>query len=440
MLAQAGEGERPLDVAALASGREAFVEIAPPGGAPWRGDLLRSAASAAGRPWQSGPLVVNRRVSLPVPPEAVGGVASFRLVADVSLRADGTLWVDAWFRNDGAMRPGGGTASYRARVMLDGREALREDLAAHHQYRGWGRLLGAARGGRVAGAAPNIRHDLSYLAESGATARYDATTGVAEEVLARMGSAIAGAAWNAPLGTRYVTPYMPTGGGRFDIGPTTGWQAAWLISGDPRAAAFCIGQAEACGTIPWHFWDATGGAEGSGGWLDAVRWPNLWTDGRGGRPPRGLAQQIPSDTGWTLDTAHQPTLAFVPYLLTGRRAFADEVMAVGAWNVVGQWPAVRARPEGPRGRRASSSSIGSRRAVRPGRCARWTRLPMSRRTAILTRPTCATCSRGTTPGCARAYPNGRSCRERRMAGSYPTSWARAACRSRRGSRTTSRCR
>jgi hypothetical protein len=134
---------------------------------------------------------------------------------------------------------------------------------------------------------------------------------------------------------------MPTTGGRFDIGPATGWQAAWLVSGDPRAAAYATGQAEAAGGIPWHFWDPGGGADGQGGWLDTRRWPGLWTDPRGGAPPRSLAQPIPTDTGWSPDDAHQPDVAFVPYLLTGRRAFLDEVLAQGARAVVATYPANR---------------------------------------------------------------------------------------------------
>ena len=37
-----------------------------------------------------------------------GRVTSLRLVADVAVRADGTLWADLWLRNDIAMQPGGG--------------------------------------------------------------------------------------------------------------------------------------------------------------------------------------------------------------------------------------------------------------------------------------------------------------------------------------------
>jgi hypothetical protein len=71
-------------------------------------------------------------------------------------------------------------------------------------------------------------------------------------------------------------------------------------------------------------------------------WPRLWTDGRGGEPGTGtLLQPVPGDTGWNLDGPHQPDLSFVPFLLTGRRAFLDNLQAQAAWNVIGIWPDAR---------------------------------------------------------------------------------------------------
>ena len=338
----AGSGEAPpaLDLRTALGDRQAVLEVTPrAGGTPWRVDLFRAALEAgdARAAWQSGPLAAQRRFALPVPPAAVGGATSARLVADVSARTDGSVWIDLWLRNDVAMRPGGGLAEYAARLTLDGREVLRTAVLRHHQYTAWGRLVGAARGGQPAPTPPRPRMDVAYLAETGAIARYDQSVGVADALLAGYGQAIAAPGWTEPFNPRGITQYMPMTGGRGDIGPTTAVQAAWLVSGDARAAAVALGQAEAAGAIPWHFWDV-GGNAGQGGWLDVVRWPRLWIDGRGGAPPNGLAQPLPSGTGWDADTAHQPDLCYVPYLLTGRRAFLDGLQAQAAFNVVAQWP------------------------------------------------------------------------------------------------------
>ena len=325
---------------------QAILQLAGAGGEPWQVDLLAlfRAAIAGGtvRPWQSGPLATQARVTVSVPPAAAGGATSLRLVADIALRADGSLWVEPWLRNDVAMRPGGGTASYRLRLILDGREALSTGTLRQPLYTAWGRLFGSGPGGRPAAVPPLVCADAAYLAETGVVARYDLSTGVENAVLARFGEAITAPAWAEPLGPRGITQYMPTTGGRQDIGPATTSQAAWLITGDRRAAAYATGQAEAAGAIPWHIWDPEGGTAGAGGWMDVLRWPRLWTDGRGGPPPDGLLQPVPGDTGWTPDTAHQPDLSYVPYLLTGRRAFLDELLAQAAWSVMTHWPAYRA--------------------------------------------------------------------------------------------------
>ena len=335
---------QPQDPAGLGGVGELVLEIAPPEGRPWRADLAAMAQahpSRGRRPWQAGPLARQVRVETLVPPSAVGGAASVRLVADLARRRDGSLWADIWLRNDVAMRPAGGTATYSAQLLHQGREVLRLAGIRQPHYTALGRSVHLAPDGRPAAPPPMVTPDVAYLAETGAVARYDVGNGVEEALLARFAAGMAAPAWHVPFAPRGFTQYMPTTGGRFDIGPATGWQAAWLISGDARAAAFATGQAEAAGGIPWHFWDPGGGADGQGGWLDTRRWPGLWTDPRGGAPPRTLPQPIPTDTGWSPDDAHQPDVAFVPYLLTGRRAFLDEVLAQGARSVVSTYPAGR---------------------------------------------------------------------------------------------------
>jgi hypothetical protein len=351
ILARDGGGaQAPLSASA---GRSAVVEVAPvDGGAPWRVDLAPALAAPGGqRPpwhggfWQAGPLAVQARVRVPVPPAAVGGATSARLVADVALRADGTLWCDAWVRNDIAMRPGGGVARYVLRVLLDGRLVLQSPPLTQHQYTGIGREVAARPGGAPAPAPPLVRHDVAYLAEAGAIARYDLSVGVDQRLLTAMGALLARPDWVEPFNPRGLMQAMGAGGDRGDIGPTTVWQAAWLISGDPRAAAVALGQAEADGAIPWHFWDAAGGADRQGGWMDVDRWPGFWSDPRGGPPPRTLLQPMPiAETGWQPNRSHQPDLSFVPYLLTGRRAFLDGLLAQVTWSIM-SWGPARSGPE-----------------------------------------------------------------------------------------------
>lgn len=335
----------PLDLAAALAGRRAEVEITPREGAPWRADLVALLREARQAPrWQSGPLALQARLDVPV---RLGAVTSLRLVADLAARADGSLWVDFWLRNDIAMQPGGGELAYGLRLALDGREALATTVPRHWQYAAWGRLLGGGRDGAAAAPPPRVIHDPTYLAATAAILPFDVSTGVTEAVLERMASMTEAPNWSEPLGARGIQTRMGAPGARPDLGQVTLWQAAWLVTGDARAAALSIGQAEAAGSVPWHFWDPRGGAEGRGGWLDVRRWPRFWADTRGGRPPLTLLQPVARNTIWAPGPvpSHQPNLSHVPYLLTGRRAFLDNLMAQAAWNVTSVWPSVR-RAEG----------------------------------------------------------------------------------------------
>lgn len=359
LAAGAAAADQPLDPGAALAGRQALVEVAPvEGGRPWRIDLLeqpprgvgaaaRNGFGSGGRPWQHGPVAVQWRVTANIPAAVTGGATSMRLVADVAIRSDQTLWVDVWLRNDIAMRPGGGEAKYVARVLLDGVEALAVSPGRHFQYTALGRSLVAAPGGRPAAWQPHVRPNAAYLADAGATHRYDLTTGVDARVLQGMATLRASPEWQEPFGSRGIAKYMPMAGGRSDIGPMTDWQAAWLITGEPLASSFCQGQAEIAGAPPWQYWDLEGGGDRRGGWLNVKRWPGIWIDGRGGQPPGGLLQQVSGETGWSPDTAHQPDISYFPYLMTGRRAFLDNLVAQAMVNIVSLWPAIRNPPGWP---------------------------------------------------------------------------------------------
>ncbi len=327
-----GQGaQAPLDATAALRGRRAVLEIGAAGGRGWRVDLLEMTrrALAEGAFWQSGPLAMQLRLSQAVPAEAVGGVTSLRCIVDVTIQADGVLRVEPWLRNDIAMRPGGGAAAYDVRLTVDGRAALVASGVRHHHYTAWGRSFASLADGTAASEPPHVRQDTERLSALGVIARYDLATGVSEGSLQQLAAAMARPDWVGLFAPRGIMQDMYAGGARPDIGQATAYQGSWLITGDPRAAAYAIGQAEASGAIPWHFWD-----QEAAGWLDTRRWNELWTDPRGRRPPTGLMQQVPSDTGWAADTAHQPDLSYVPYLLTGRRAFLDGVQAQASWSVM----------------------------------------------------------------------------------------------------------
>ncbi|MDB5799420.1 MAG: hypothetical protein JWL63_359 [Rhodocyclales bacterium] len=131
-----------------------------------------------------------------------------------------------------------------------------------------------------------------------------------------------------------VTAYMPTTGGRSDIGPLPGWTATALISRDPRAYQIMFDQAERAAYFSVHYFDpATHDFYN----LDIrptfslyVRWGH--TPYPGGDEsieagyrllPTLLASTTPD--GWQQDSAHEPSLAYLPYIITGDHYYLDEL-------------------------------------------------------------------------------------------------------------------
>jgi Ca2+-binding RTX toxin-like protein len=333
-----------LSLADAVEGRAFTVDLAFDNGRTLAVDVLaelrEALADGTASVWQQGPLAAQARV------EVLVENSSMRLVFDVTAFQDGNISVDAQFRNDRAMEAVGGRLTYEAVIRMDGQEVGRESVS-QAQYQAWrGEYASDAHNGGQGLGGPatgwlNIRHDVQKLAEIDAVPDYDLSIGINESTLQSYATAQAAEGWGDPLATNGVTQAMPMTGGRPDIGFTTMANASWLMSQDARAAGYALGQAETAGAVPWNFWDAANGT-----WLNTDAYPKLWVDPRGGtgRPgdatSTGLTQQVETHhtTGWQPDTAHQPDLSYVPYLLTGERWILDNLNAQASYNIMNQWP------------------------------------------------------------------------------------------------------
>lgn len=119
------------------------------------------------------------------------------------------------------------------------------------------------------------------------------------------------------------------------IGPVTDWQARYLISGDPDDFEAVRVTLEASGTYPWHYRD-----ERTGGPLDINTYPNAGAYGTGGFSQNPYIGQDPA-TGITMDTAHIPSPAYVPFVLTGDPYALEEMQFADCFALVSTPPASR---------------------------------------------------------------------------------------------------
>jgi hypothetical protein len=115
------------------------------------------------------------------------------------------------------------------------------------------------------------------------------------------------------------------GGERDEIGPVTEQQADYICTGRSSALATLLAQAEAAGTVPWHYRDEHTGAP-----IDKIRYPAATVYSRDtGQPFIALA-----DTGIAPDSAHQPALGYVPFLLTGDPYHLETLQFQATFNEV----------------------------------------------------------------------------------------------------------
>ncbi|HEY8099529.1 MAG TPA: hypothetical protein VIF82_02155 [Burkholderiaceae bacterium] len=316
------------------------------------GAALRTALAGSPDYWLRGPLATQARVDVPLS----GG--ALHLTADVTYYADGSATADVQFNNDlttilpqsGSNNPQAALPAlqYDATVTFQGTPT--NYSINQVQYSDWHVVLNSAGAPvlNVSSSSPpaiNVQQDLAYLEHSGAILPYDRTTGVANQptqygnAFYSIATVTAVAGFGTPYAINGVTPSMPGTGGRADIGYTTMWNTVWLLTQDQRSALVGIAQSDTSGAVPWNYKMA------NGRWLTPNDASAIWTDGRGG--PHGYTDGIANvaDTSiWVPDTAHQPNLNYVPYIMTGARWNLDRLNAQAANGITSSWPGARCRP------------------------------------------------------------------------------------------------
>ena len=134
---------------------------------------------------------------------------------------------------------------------------------------------------------------------------------------------------------------MPEHGGRQELGPFPDWTARYLVHRNLTQRQYVLANGDLSGSWPIHVREMEGGTKPG---LDAGRFvsldqrPTLWFDSRAqinlvdyvkGTPmpiiEYGSTTPGPGQSPLIPDNAHQPSVAFVPYLLTGDRYYAEEM-------------------------------------------------------------------------------------------------------------------
>jgi hypothetical protein len=266
---------------------------------------------------------------------------------------------DFIIENDWAYEPGPRNWTYDV-VMSAGGKTIYEKLGlVHYQHARWHKVGWIGAEPKVA-----VAQALQTFTASKIVPNYKLHFPISRRDLAKMSDALAHSD-SEPMGSALVTPYMPMTGGRADIGFLPTWSVFHLLTMDPQAVRVDLVNGDAAGSVPLHYRDK------------ATELPVSLDDHPGmtmefGRPDAkdAFPTVANGETIWAMDSSHQPSLAYMPYLATGDLFYLDELMYWANWNMASVNPDYRRREKGiitdqVRGLAWSLRSLGQVVAVLP---------------------------------------------------------------------------
>ena len=191
--------------------------------------------------------------------------------------------------------------AHRVAIFDSNGEVAVEDVPQHPSYCRW----------RWQSEPRPVTVSIEELQAKGMLPRYDPS------MLGSRGNTSKGSHVYEIMGRCGLTPNMWQTGERSDIGPTTGWQADYIIDGSNLETI--LAQAEAHGSFPICHRD-----ENTWGPIDLIEHPGASSYGNSNSNPRIYQPVYYLDgikCGW--DNGHQPALCWLPYLLTGDPYFLE---------------------------------------------------------------------------------------------------------------------
>jgi hypothetical protein len=295
--------------------------------------------------WLDGPLVTEWLVSAPLRNDK--GAEHPRLSARFAVRwyrALGKARVDVTLENAWAFQQAPRNETYDARVLVGGQEAYAKPGLVHFNQARWRKTFWW---GEV--PAVHVRHDSAYLIASRALPNYDRSVHASGRALADLQ-----AAWNGPktepMGIGLAMAAMPTTGGRDDIGLLPGWAALYLLSMDRRAKEATLGTADLAGSWSMHYRNRATGRP-----VSLLDFPYMTIVGQLSDTvnPRTRKSEAfppcPKDackTPYVHDISHQPSFAYLPYLVTGDFYYLEELEFWAMYDVFNSNPSYRQNIKG----------------------------------------------------------------------------------------------
>jgi hypothetical protein len=274
--------------------------------------------------WLSGPLVNEWLVSAPL--KTASGADHPHLTAQFAIRSyagSNSARVDVTIENGWAFQASPQNLTYDAQMLVGGQPVYSQAALTHYHHARWRKVFWWGK------AQPlNVRHNIKYLLASKALPNYDQSLVIPEATIASWKNNWS-AAKTGPMQTGLGVAYMPTTGGRSDLGLLPSWSALYLLSMDQRMKDISLGMSEAAGAWSIHYRDKNSGRP-----VTLAQYPYMSTIVSGGdtiNPATKQSEAFPAcpdtvcSTPMTADSAHQPAFAYLPYLVTGDYYHLEEL-------------------------------------------------------------------------------------------------------------------
>ncbi len=189
----------------------------------------------------------------------------------------------------------------------------------------------------------NMDHGLPYLEETTLIPNYNPDRVVSATVINNQYNSWLGAAKDINDGGNWQK-YMPSTGGRKDIGPYPSWVVQWLYTGDWRMLEQSAGNADLAGAWPMYlregdpnkYFDRDSTVLGLGKVISISDRPTFWftrLDWHKTEPEDAVVPVGPiTNGGWTPDNAHQPDPYSLLYMLTGEYWYLEQLYFWGSFG------------------------------------------------------------------------------------------------------------
>jgi hypothetical protein len=290
-------------------------------GEPWTATL-----PAAPSPdlWLSGSEVAEWR-SVVSPVGAAGAHQYLQVIFDVRCYRDGERRVDVTVENP-FDKAGATRIDYDVAITVDGTQRFAQAGVIHWYLARWRQVFGL--GLEESAMRPDFEPDyransLPRFQPTISDIEYDAS-GPTFAIMQRGGLAYNG---------------MGAPGGRPEIAPYPDWAARFLVHERGSARAYVLGTGDCSGSEPFHIRESDGSLVS----IDAR--PQFWLDERGkqwvpisDQPKGDLTATSGGSDPLTADLEHPPSMAYIPYLVTGDRYYADELAFWGNYVLLATHP------------------------------------------------------------------------------------------------------